>query len=348
MLIQATAPTRIDLAGGTLDIHPLYLFEGGGLTLNVAISRTTQVTVEVIKDSTAVSIVSEDLNEEISAPDISSLPAVGPMDLLVRALRFYHPTQGLKIRTRSFVPPGSGLGASSALLIALSGVLNSLRGGWLSPDEIIHCAADIEAQSLGIPTGKQDYYAAVYGGLNAIWFDIGKDWIEPIRLQKSDFSELSNRLILSFTGQSHFSGTNNWNMMKRYIDGDQKTVMGLKGIKETAMKMRQALVSCDFDDFAKLLKEEWTHRRNLCSGVSTDRIDEMVSEAEKNGALASKLCGAGGGGCMITFVRKDRRGDVEAALRVCGAEILDYSLSTEGLKVKKLDPVIGSTRASRQ
>ncbi|HEY9841028.1 MAG TPA: hypothetical protein V6D23_11275, partial [Candidatus Obscuribacterales bacterium] len=220
MKITAQAPNRIDLAGGTLDIYPLYVFLEGGYTLNAAIDLYSRVELET-RDDDVFSFKSVDMEAELQLSRAALLN--GSADdslfrLLIEIVRFYLPATGLNVVSHNQAPKGSGLGASSALLIALSGALNQLNCQYADGESLIRHGADLEAWSLGIPTGKQDYYAALYGGLQAIHF--GKAGIKRECLQPSaDFmNRLNAGLVLSFTGQSHFSGTNNWNMVKRYID----------------------------------------------------------------------------------------------------------------------------------
>jgi D-glycero-alpha-D-manno-heptose-7-phosphate kinase len=333
MHITATAPTRIDLAGGTLDIFPLYLFEGGGLTINMAISLRSRVELETRTDG-RYSIRSEDLDLLQEAQSADSLPLEGPLSLINRVVRFFKPSCGLNITTRNTAPQGSGLGASSSLLIALCGALGKLNNEEPPRHELVDWAANLEAQVLGIPTGKQDYYAALCGGLNAIWFTVRGISLESLAAEKEALDALAGWMILSFTGISHFSGTNNWAMMKRYIDGERTAVEGLRGIRRTAARMRDQILRRDLNSVAESLREEWELRKNLASGVSNEKIESIISAGAGAGALASKICGAGGGGCLLTLSPPDKRKDVSRALKEAGAGILDFEPDLSGLVVK--------------
>lgn len=333
MVITATAPTRMDLAGGTLDIWPLYLFEGEGITVNAAIDVSSHVRVETRGDS-RIRLTAEDAGESLEVGSLEELPYGGTFDLIVRILRFYAPKTGLNVTTKSDAPRGSGLGASSSLLIALSHVLNRLNSSGYTPDQIIDFGANIEAQCIGIPTGKQDYYPPTYGGVNAIWFQVQGNKVESLGGEDL-MSELEKWVVLSYTGISRFSGTNNWNMMKRYIDRRGTTVENLRRIKETAYRMREILLARDFYGFAALVDEEWRNRRSLAKGVSNARIDRIMQAAKDAGALSSKICGAGGGGCMITVVEPARREAVEGALNKAGAKVMQYRISRTGVQVEE-------------
>ncbi|HET6382464.1 MAG TPA: hypothetical protein VFJ58_03650 [Armatimonadota bacterium] len=331
-IIHARTPTRIDLAGGTLDIPPLYVFEDGGITLNVSISVMSVVTVEPLERG--VELFADDSGSTLTADNYDELELGGDLDLIARIVRFYRPGAGVRVRTSSQAPRGSGLGASSSLLIALSGALNRALGDPYSRDDLIRIGANLEAQCIGIPTGKQDYYGAMFPGVKAIWFGVDGDRVESLVVNESTLRKLEERTILSFTGVSHFSGATNWDMFKGYIDNLVGVRLALKQIKQTALEMRDALIEGDFDQFARLLDVEWENRKALAPGVTTPQIDHMVHAAVGAGALASKICGAGGGGCMITFVEEGCRASVETALETAGARLLPFTIDRVGLTVE--------------
>jgi D-glycero-alpha-D-manno-heptose-7-phosphate kinase len=332
MTVEAVAPCRIDLAGGTLDIYPLYLFEEGGITVNIGIDLFSSVRLTARPDA-RVRIRSIDTGAELEAETVGDLPLGGPLDLVARLLKYYPPKTGVDVETRNLAPKGSGLGASSSLLISLSGALNAFNETGYEPEKLIDYGACLEAQNIRIPTGKQDYYPAMYGGVNALWFDVAGGRVEPLLVDEEAKAMLERRLILTFTGISHFSGATNWEMMRNYIDGAGSTRAHLRGIKQTALAMRDCLLSRDFTAFGQILDEEWQNRRKLADGVTTPTIDAMMTAARDAGALSSKLCGAGGGGCMITFVRDGAEEAVTAALEASGARRLKYHIAREGLKV---------------
>ncbi|HEY2932988.1 MAG TPA: hypothetical protein VGK99_14690 [Acidobacteriota bacterium] len=333
MIIYADAGTRIDLAGGTLDIFPLYLFEDYGITINAAVDLNSRVRVATRRDRRII-LIAEDLNLVEEAPTLEALQPAGVMDLVARIIKFYAPRQGIEVTTRSNVPKGSGLGASSSLLISLSAALVRLMRKNVTPEKIIDYGANIEAQSIRIPTGKQDYYPPMYGGFNALWFRTEGIRREKLRLSRRFRNQFYDRLILSFTGESRFSGTSNWNMTKKYIDNSGNTVEKMKRIKETALEMREALMQEKLEEFGKLLEREWANRKLLAEGVTNSRIDALMEAARQTGAVSSKICGAGGGGCMISFVRPGKREAVAGALTKAGATILDYHFRESGVRVR--------------
>ena len=334
--VTATTPNRIDLAGGTLDIHPLYVFEDGGLTVNLGIDIISRAEVET-RDDGRVVLHSRDLDVTETYASLADVKVGGTLDLLARAVRFYAPSMGVTVTTKNDAPKGSGLGASSALLMALSGALARVAGDDAPVERYIDWGANLEAQNIAIPTGKQDYYGAIYGGASAIWFELRGNRRESLDDGSGFLDTLEQHLVLSFTGISHFSGTNNWAMMKRYIDRSGDTVERLHEIKRTALAMRDALRSRDMGRVAEVLHREWTQRKGLAEGVTTPEIEAMVAAAQEAGALASKICGAGGGGCMITLAPPSRRDAVVAALEGAGARHLPCRLRHEGLRVETVD-----------
>jgi D-glycero-alpha-D-manno-heptose-7-phosphate kinase len=342
MKVSAIVPTRIDLAGGTLDVYPLYLFEDGGRTVNAAVSAYGHVTVEERPDA-RIHIRSEDTGTEEAFASLAEMSTSmsGELDLAKKALRFYckqgDPHHGLNVTLHSQAPRGSGLGASSALLMALSGAMNKLKNLGLSKDRLIDLGANIEAQVIGIPTGKQDYFPPLFGGVCSIWFDVDGHRLERLDEGRNLTDRLNERLILAFTNINRFSGVTNWAMLKRYIEREGNTVAHMRRIKEVALAMRQSLVANDLDELARLLALEWENRKALAEGVTTPEIDAMIAAAQAKGARASKLCGAGGGGCMITYAEPDDVPAVREALADAGATLMPFRIVPEGIRLKVSD-----------
>lgn len=335
MHLKATAPTRVDLSGGTLDIYPLYVFENGGLTLNAAINRCSEVELEPRVDQ-GIRIEARDIQlilETSSLDELHSQDRFAPLDLIVRVLKFYQPSRGLNLWTRTDLPVGSGLGGSSSLLIALSAALIQLDNLPFNKTQMIDLGANIEMQSIRVPTGKQDYYPPAFGGFNALWFRL--DGVQRERLLFSpEFSaRLQNQILLGYSGASRFSGTTNWNMMKRYIEKQDSTVARMGKIKEIALAMVDSLKEENLEQFAECLSEEWEMRRGLAEGVTTPVIEKIFAAAARQGAWASKICGAGGGGCFITLVPEGRQQPVRSAIEKNGGQVLPYAFAPTGVKV---------------
>ncbi len=338
MKVSATAPTRIDLAGGTLDVYPLYLFEGGGLTVNAAVSIYGHVSVEERPD-TEIHIRSQDTGIACSFGSLADMPVGGELDLVKRALRYFCEAsdRGLNVTLRSEAPRGSGLGASSALLMALSSALNEIENLGLSKSRLIDLGANIEAQAIGVPTGKQDYFPPLFGGVCSMWFDVDGHRLERLDAGRDLIDRLNERLVLTFTNINRFSGATNWAVLKRYVDQEGDTVAHMRRIKEVAQAVRQSLVAGDVDEFARLLALEWENRKALAEGVTTPEIDAMIAAAQAKGARASKLCGAGGGGCMITYTEPEYLSAVREALVNAGATLLPFRIVPQGIHLEIRD-----------
>jgi D-glycero-alpha-D-manno-heptose-7-phosphate kinase len=327
MRITSKAPTRIDLAGGTLDIWPLYLFEGGATTINVAMNLYATASLQPASD---IQIVSRDQKAEVNAKSLADLPSDGRLPLISKLIHYFHPAEGFHLETDSAAPAGSGIGGSSSLAIAVCGALNEFTRKGFSQEELIGIARDVEAQVLGIPTGEQDYYAAMYGGFNAWHFRVRNVEREnyPIALQ-----ELQDRLLLFYTGQPRSSGINNWQVFKNRIDGDQKTADALKRIKEETARVHEGLKNEDWGEVYEGIHNEWTARKMLAPAITTPEIEEMIEFGITNGSRTGRVCGAGGGGCVFFVIDSFTRPYLYDLSKERGYQLLDFELVSEGLKV---------------
>lgn len=332
MIIESKAPTRIDFAGGTLDIWPLYLFHHGAVTVNAAINLYAAAKLIMRKDKKII-IESQDQGKKIEASSIKKLSAVKGLELIVELIKFYSPNQGFHLITDCAAPAGSGIGGSSSLNIALNGALNYFTGSRYSKKKILTIAKNIEARVIGVPTGDQDYYPALYGGVSIIHL---KDEGVMREELKVNIKELEKRLVLCFTGKPRASGTNNWYIMKKHIDGDKALYQKMESIKQNALKMGQAIAKNRFDMAGKLLNDEWNNRKRLSKNVSTPKIEKIIKTALQKGALGAKVCGAGGGGCLVLFAPPLRRKQVEEIVRQQRCKILPFNIAMNGLTVRQI------------
>lgn len=296
-MITATAPARVDLAGGTLDIWPLcHLLERPGLTVNCAIDRRARAEVAA-RDDGLVVVESVDRAERVSLPAHALRhDRLGIGTRLAEALA---PGRALDIRLESRVPPGSGLGGSSALSVALATALAAFTGERFAREALRELVQTVETRLLGVPTGYQDYYPALAGGVNAIEATGRGIAVTPI-LGAAEF--LARHLVLVDTGIEHASGMNNWEVVRRFLDGDAATRRNLNRVNECSYAMRDALAARDLAATVGALDAEWNARRALAPVVSNARIEQCIADARRNGALAAKICGAGGGGCLALLV----------------------------------------------
>ncbi len=332
MEITVTAPNRVDLAGGTTDLYPLYLFMDGGCTVNAAVSVYSHVTLRETENS-AIRIQSTDLGTELSASSIEDLPVTGPLGLVCRAIRAVPPSTGLEVVTRNEAPAGSGLGASSALLTALLTGLYRMAGISPEPSALISLATAVETGNLGIPAGTQDYIAAYFGGVSCIDFGLEGFERRSPELSDVDWESFSRTILVSFTGEKRFSGLTNWAMLKSFVDDTGQTRDLLIAIRDIARNVVEALFRHSWDEVPSLVDREWYLRKALADGVSTPTTDAVMTAAKEAGAKASKICGAGGGGCMISIVSPEVRPRVEEAIRVAGGTPLSAGLVRRGCTV---------------
>ena len=329
MQISASAPTRIDLAGGTIDIWPLYLFHAGAQTLNAAISLRARAWIESRPDS-RIELVSEDTDKQ---ENLSFDQLCGDETLpLLAKLAHRFGARGIRLTTRGESPAGAGIAGSSAMNVAICGALARHARLTLDPDDLLEIAKDVEAQVIKVPTGLQDYRPALYGGIAAV--ELHPGGAKRVALDV-DPRELERRIVLCYTGEPRNSGTNNWDITKRHIDGDSHVFDCFERIRDTAAAMREALEHADWGRVGGCLATEWDNRKRLAPGVTTPAIDDLIARATAAGAMAAKVCGAGGGGCLFCLTEPDAAAAVREALADAGARLLDFRIETTGLEVSQ-------------
>jgi D-glycero-alpha-D-manno-heptose-7-phosphate kinase len=342
--IESSAPTRIDLAGGTYDIWPLYLFHDRAQTINAAISLRAHATLTARPDRRVV-LISEDTNERIEAPTVDDLD-VDRLPLIARLVRYFG-SEGLELTTRSESPVGAGIAGSSAMNVAVTAALAAWTHGrrdasgplehddWrqaMSDDELMTLAMNIEAQAIGVPTGAQDFRPALLGGISAL--ELGPARVRRVPIPV-DPAELTRRLVLVYTGASRNSGMNNWEVMQRRIESDPVVVRAFDGIRDAAIGMRAALSQQDWPGVGSHLAQEWHHRKRLAPGVSTPEIEGLLDRAREAGARAGKVCGAGGGGCLFCLVDPETHAAVTEALASAGAKPLPIKVEADGVRIRR-------------
>ena len=328
--ITASAPTRLDLAGGTLDIWPLYLNHDNAQTINVAISLRASCSITERRDNYSV-LKSEDTGRFIKVKEWADLQNTPDFLLAARALQFFD-VKGVDLTTRSDSPLGAGIAGSSALIVALCAALNAWTEAKRTPEELLTIAMNLEAKVIKVPTGAQDYRPAFYGGISAI--ELRVDGVKRIALDVPT-EELERRIVLAYTGRSRQSGINNWDIVKQHIEGEQHVFKKFQRIRDITVAMRSSLIAGHWSEVGRQISEEWECRKDLAPSITTPEIDRLISAARNSGAIGSKVCGAGGGGCVLSFVAPDRKHEVELALQASGMELLDYQVDTVGLKLKK-------------
>ena len=333
MIIESKAPTRVDFAGSTLDIWPLYLFHPGAVTLNAAISLYASCVIETLPTSDSrIKLVSRDIKSEESFPSFTALVKAKRyrLPLLAEITKFFHPQGGFTLTTDSEAPAGAGIGGSSAMAVAICAALDRFTGAGKSKVDWIHISRDAEAIVINVPTGTQDHYPPAFGGAAAIELPPGGEHRVELRL---NLDELERRVAVCYTGKPRQHGINNLEVFKAQIGSNRAVQHSLGRISEVARQMRLAFEKPDWQEAGRLMREEWSFRKRNLPTISTKTIDRVIENARRNGALAGKVCGAGGGGCVVLLIEPEARERVEKAIVESGAEVLPVSIDRQGVQV---------------
>ncbi|HUI84221.1 MAG TPA: GHMP kinase [Candidatus Binatia bacterium] len=329
--IVTTAPCRADLAGGTLDIWPLYLFHPGAVSVNIALEIRTACRI-IPHAGPEIVLRSHDTGREQRFAGLDDVLAGKSYahSLAAYLVRFFRPEGGFMLETHSQSPAGAGISGSSALMIATGAALARLVRRHLELEQLRVIAQNVEAQLIRVPTGCQDYYPAMYGGVSVIHLEVDGVRREEVPLPPE---EMNQRFVLFYTGAPRHSGINNWRVFQQHIDGDRRVLRNFSEISRVAQAMHRALAGERWDEVGELIGEEWKMRRTNAPGISTPLIDKLIGAARRNGALAAKVCGAGGGGCVIALVEKGARQRVENVIREHGGQPLNFQVASTGLRL---------------
>jgi D-glycero-alpha-D-manno-heptose-7-phosphate kinase len=333
MRIESKAPTRVDLAGSTLDIWPLYLFHPGAVTVNAAISRYASCVVETSPPGDdRIKLVSLDTNKSESFSSLEGLFQAKRyrLPLLAEIVKFFNPKGGFSLTTNSEAPAGAGIGGSSAMAVAICAALDRFTGAGRGKVDWVHISRDAEAIVIHIPTGMQDHYPPAFGGAAAIELIPGGERRIEINV---NLDELERRLVVCYTGKPRQSAINNWGVFKAHIDNKKAVVNNLERISQIAQKLRDALQAGNWAETGKLMHSEWQFRRRNLPTISTRIIDRIIESSRRNGALAGKVCGAGGGGCVVLLIEPDARVRVEKAIVDAGGQLLPMRVDRQGVQV---------------
>jgi D-glycero-alpha-D-manno-heptose-7-phosphate kinase len=333
MTIRSRSPLRISFGGGGTDVSP-YCDERGGAVLSATIDRYAYATIEPGGD--LISVQSLDYDVSIAYALDEEFVYDGQLDLakaVIDRFRADHELSGgMAIRLHNDAPPGSGLGSSSAICVALSGALAAHLRVTLDPYELAELAYRIERQDAGIRGGRQDQYATAFGGFNFIEFDRGGTVVNPLRLRPETLYELEYGLVFAYVGGQHFSSRIIEAQVGNYERGEMGAVTAMDRIKSLAHEMKRALLLGDIPAFGALLDEGWQAKKRMADGITNPRIDEVYVSAREAGALGGKVSGAGGGGFMFFVVDPQRRFAVQEALRHEGAELVNFTFVQEGMR----------------
>jgi D-glycero-alpha-D-manno-heptose-7-phosphate kinase len=333
MRIESKAPTRVDLAGGTLDIWPLYLFHPGAVTVNAAITRYAYCVIDQHpQGDNHIQLISRDTKREESFDSLGALVKGKRyrLPLLAEIVKFFQPLGGFTLTTDSEAPAGAGIGGSSAMAVAICAALDRFTGAGKSKVDWIHISRDAEAIVINVPTGTQDHYPPAFGGAAAIELPPGGEHRVELRV---NLDELERRVLVCYTGKPRQHGINNWEVFKAHIGGKRAVQNSLERISEVAQEMRLAMEKPDWREAGRLMREEWSFRKRNLPTISTRTIDRVIDNVRRNGALAGKVCGAGGGGCVVLLIEPDARERVEKAITEAGGAVLPTTIDRQGVQV---------------
>ncbi len=327
-VIRAKAPLRVSFAGGGTDVPP-FPEQEGGLVLSATINRYAYGALRPRTDS-HIGLESVDFGMSLNYGVDEEIIFDGKLDLAKAAIRKMG-RGGYDLFLHTNAPPGSGLGSSSAVTVALIGLLKEFHSQALTDYEIAQLAFDLERTELGIKGGLQDQYAATFGGFNFIEFEADRVIVNPLRISADVVHELEHNMLLCYTGKTRSSDGIIEDQTKRWEGGDDEALSGLRTGKELAVAMKNALLQRRLNDFGDLLGSAWEEKKKMSPRISNDFIDTAYEEARKHGALGGKVTGAGGGGYMLFYCPFQRKHHVANALIAMQGQVTEFEFASEGL-----------------
>lgn len=338
MILRARAPLRLSFGGGGTDVPP-YCDERGGAVLCASINR--YACASIVPGGERFEVRSLDYDASISYGIDDPFVYDGQLDLAKAVLDHFRRTdgftEGLEIHLHNDAPPGSGLGSSSAITVALVRALSEYLRRPLDPYEVAELAYRIERVDVGIKGGKQDQYAAAFGGFNFVEFHRDAVVVTPLRLRPETVCELEYSLVFAYVGGQRLSAHILEKQVRNYETRQEEAVQALDRLKALAYEMKALLLRGRLRDFGAVLDEAWENKKHLADGISNPRIDEIYEEAKKAGALGGKVSGAGGGGFMFFFCEPRRRFAVQDSLRKMEAQLVQFSFVEDGARAWVVD-----------
>ena len=316
-----------------MDLWPLYLFHPEAVTVNAAIDLRVRVRVAPVKKS-IVRLTDRNVGRTVEWKLAGRASGHPGYELFAQALHHFSVKQGLRIEFASNVPRGAGLAGSSALLVAFCGALMRSGKQTIRRDRFLALVRDIETCLIKVPAGMQDYYPALWGGVQALWWRPGEVLRESVLVSPG---QLEKRLILVYTGTSRHSGTNNWEVFKRHLDGDRKVHRLFGKIVEAARDMVAALIEGDYRGVGEAMAAEAEARKRLFPGIMTREILSLEQSMRRLGAIGTKVCGAGGGGCVVVCVDPGDMARSREKIREMGFRDLPFKIAGKGLSFRRIE-----------
>jgi D-glycero-alpha-D-manno-heptose-7-phosphate kinase len=330
-MLIARAPVRISFAGGGTDL-PAYYREHGGLVVSTTIDKHFYV-IASLNGVDSVQITSSDYRTYFRQRRGEPLIWDGDLALPRAFLHEFGIDCGIGLFLASEVPPGTGLGSSSTVSVALAKALGALAGLKLSNAELAELASHVEIEKLGMPIGRQDQYASAFGGLNAIHFDRDNVWVEPIDCAPEVERTFESRIMLFFTRASRTAASILKDQQAATAHGSTHVVASLNDIKTMAETTIRLLRAGDLNGFGELLHESWQIKKRLAKGISNPKIDEWYEVARANGAIGGKITGAGGGGFLMLYCEEPYQEAVTSALEQKGLVRMDFHFERSGAMI---------------
>jgi D-glycero-alpha-D-manno-heptose-7-phosphate kinase len=330
-MLIARAPMRISFGGGGTDLAAYYM-QYGGLVVSTSINKYFYAVITT-DESDDLQVISADYRSLFRHSPYNDLFWNGDLALPRAILHHFGIRRGLNLFVASEVPPGTGLGSSSAAAVTMVHAISTLLEKPMTKQQIAELASFIEIQKMGMPIGKQDQYAASFGGLNRITFSSEGVTVEPINIEREVYQALERRLMLFFTGSSRESTSILKHQRKSTEQQDESVLQALHNIKQVAVEVQRCLEKGELDEFARLLHYSWQEKRRLAPGLSTGFIDECYGQALEHGALGGKITGAGGGGFLMLYCPETRQEAVTLALEERGLKRMNFRFERQGAKV---------------
>lgn len=332
LTVRSKAPLRISFAGGGTDVPP-YSDEKGGAVLSATIDKYAYATLIPARDRTTKI---ESLDYDIVAKYHAKHELIynGELDLVKAVLKnMNRDLVPVHLFIHSDAPPGSGLGSSSTMIVAMIGAFMHWLKRPMTDYEIAELAYHIERKELKIAGGKQDQYAATFGGFNFIEFNGPTTIVNPLRISKDTINELEYRLLLCYTGRTRVSGEILKTQIKGYVEKKGKVEEALDSTKQLAIEMKNALLHGRIEDIGELLDSGWQTKKRFASGITNPQIDRLYSAAKKSGAIGGKLLGAGGGGYLLLLCKFDKKHHVAKAMEKEGGQAVEFAFDRQGLQM---------------
>lgn len=331
-MLITRAPVRISFGGGGTDLEAYY-GQYGGMVVSAAIDKYFYTIISNGREEDGVQIISSDYHTFFRHDPGQRFFWNGDLQLPRAVLHHSGVTQGYSLFLASEVPPGTGLGSSGSVAVTLVRAVSALTDQALSRHEIAEQAAFIEIEKLGMPVGKQDQYAAAFGGLNVIHFEPDGVTVEPLKMDRETGRRFERSLLLFFTGSTRESSKILQQQKDASESNQTRVINALHAIKDLALETREVLEAGDLDRFGALLHEAWEQKKQLARNVTNPRIDRCYELARRNGALGGKITGAGGGGFLMLYCPPERHGDVTGALEQEGLVRMDFGFDYRGVSV---------------